>query len=105
VFVRQEYGWDDDEWGALKELWSRESGWRHDAANPSSSARGIPQAMMSIHFGSDWMYDSNRAAQRFLRRPKTQIKWGAAYISGVYGRPSVALAGYSGANMGGPPGY
>lgn len=37
--------WGEDQWNALRELWMRESGWRHTAENPSSGAFGIPQCV------------------------------------------------------------
>lgn len=74
------YGWtSDDEWNALENLWTRESGWRWDAANPSSSAYGIPQALPGSKMGTGW--HDNAAVQ---------ISWGLSYIRQVYGSPSNA---------------
>ncbi|WP_460756012.1 aggregation-promoting factor C-terminal-like domain-containing protein [Myceligenerans cantabricum] len=77
-----ERGWTGEEWSCLEALWDRESGWRWNADNPSSSAYGIPQALpgskMATH-GSDW--ETN---------PATQIAWGLEYISGRYGSPCAA---------------
>lgn len=84
-----EFGWTGQQWNALKKLWMRESGWRTNAANPSSSARGIPQAMMSVHFGTGWQNSSQAAA--YLRDPRTQILWGLNYIQERYGSPTAAL--------------
>lgn len=87
----QMYGWKSSgEWAALQRLWNNESGWRTNAANPTSSARGIPQAMMSVHFGRNWQ--TNPAALKFLRDPRVQILWGLRYIARRYGSPSRALA-------------
>ncbi len=72
------YGWGDDQFGCLVELWNHESGWRTNAANPSG-AYGIPQALPGSKmaaYGDDW--ETN---------PATQIKWGLGYISGRYGTP------------------
>lgn len=82
-------GWTDAQWRSLRKLGNLESGWRKDAANPTSSARGIPQAMMSVHFGDDWR--NNPAAQRFLRNAKVQISWMLSYIKDRYGDPVAAL--------------
>ena len=79
------YGWGDDQFSCLVPLWQRESGWRSDAANPTSSARGIPQAMMSVHFGANWQ--SNPAAIEWMNSPSQQISWGLDYIAGRYGNP------------------
>lgn len=79
-----ERGWGSDEFSCLDQLWEKESGWRWNADNPSSSAYGIAQAnpgskMATV--GSDW-----------LTNPATQIEWGLGYISGRYGTPCAAWA-------------
>ncbi len=77
------HGWGDDQFSCLVSLWSKESGWRTDAAN-SSGAYGIPQALPGSKMasaGSDWQTSA-----------QTQISWGLQYISGVYGTPCSAWA-------------
>ncbi len=72
-------GWDDAEFNCLVNLWNRESGWRVNAANASSGAYGIPQALPGSKMasaGADWQTN-----------PATQITWGLGYISGRYGTP------------------
>ncbi len=72
-------GWGDDEFKCLVALWQKESGWRVDAHNKSSGAYGIPQALPGnkmAKYGDDWKTN-----------PKTQIKWGLAYIAGRYDTP------------------
>ncbi|WP_350346906.1 hypothetical protein ABIQ69_09630 [Agromyces sp. G08B096] len=73
------YGWGDDQFGCLVELWNHESGWNVYASNGSSGAYGIPQALpgskMAV-YGDDWQTN-----------PATQIKWGLGYVSGRYGTP------------------
>jgi hypothetical protein len=84
-----EYGWGADQFGCLVELWDRESGWSHTAANPTSSAYGIPQALPGSKMasaGPDWQTN-----------PITQIRWGLGYIRDSYGSPCSAL-GHSHAN-------
>jgi hypothetical protein len=57
----------------------RESGWRVDANNASSSAYGIPQALPGSKMssaGADW-----------ATNPATQIRWGLGYIEDRYGSP------------------
>ncbi len=72
-------GWGD-QWGALKALWMKESGFRTNADNPSSSAYGIPQMLTETHgLGAQYMKD-----------PKTQIAVGLNYIKGRYGDPKGA---------------
>lgn len=77
-----ERGWSGEQFDCLDNLWTKESGWRWDADNPTSSAYGIPQALPGSKMstmGSDW--ETN---------PVTQIRWGLAYIDDVYGTPCSA---------------
>ncbi|MBP9738722.1 glucosaminidase domain-containing protein [Candidatus Saccharibacteria bacterium] len=77
-------GLSDTEWQCLDKLWTRESGWRQDADNPSSSAYGIPQALPGEKMasaGADWKTN-----------PLTQINWGLGYIEGRYQTPCGAWA-------------
>jgi uncharacterized protein YabE (DUF348 family) len=72
-------GWTGEEWTCLELLWERESGWNYQAANPSSGAYGIPQALPGSKMGtagSDW-----------ATNPATQIEWGLGYIADRYGTP------------------
>jgi murein DD-endopeptidase MepM/ murein hydrolase activator NlpD len=74
-----DYGWSEDQFGCLDDLWTRESNWNHRAENPSSGAYGIPQSLPGDKMasaGSDWRTN-----------PSTQIEWGLGYISDVYGSP------------------
>ena len=71
-------------------LWEKESNWNPSAANPTSTARGIPQMMMNIHFGADWQ--TNAAGVDYLTNPQTQINVGLNYIQGRYGTPCNALS-------------
>jgi hypothetical protein len=78
----RDWGWED--WESLLELWERESNWRTRAANPRSTARGIPQAMMSLN--------PDIATDEWMSNPEAQIGWGLDYIGKRYGSPSKALA-------------
>jgi len=77
-----DHGWGEGQFSCLEKLWNKESRWRVDADNPSSSAYGIPQALpgskMSA-YGKDWRTN-----------PVTQIKWGLDYIETIYGSPCSA---------------
>ncbi len=77
-----QYGWGDDQFSCLVNLWDRESGWSVNALNEASGATGIPQALpgdkMAIA-GVDWQTN-----------PATQIAWGLGYISASYGTPCAA---------------
>jgi hypothetical protein len=78
------YGWGQSQDSPLERLWTRESGWRWSARNPSSGAYGIPQSLPGSKMasaGSDWRDNAG-----------TQIKWGLGYISSRYGSPSGAWA-------------
>jgi len=72
-------GWDEGQYNCLVSLWNKESGWNVFAANKSSGAYGIPQALPGSKMasaGGDW---STSAA--------TQITWGLGYITGRYQTP------------------
>ena len=78
------YGWGDEQFSCLVNLWTRESRWNYQAQNSSSGAYGIPQALPGSKMasaGSDW-----------ASNPATQITWGLGYISGRYGSPCGAWA-------------
>lgn len=78
--VAKQYGWGSGaEWNALSRLITKESGWNPNAANPTSSARGLFQKMTSIHGPVE-------------STPAGQAQWGLNYIRGRYGSPSRALA-------------
>lgn len=74
------YGWGGGaQWNALKTLVGKESGWRVDAANPNSSARGLFQKMTSLHGPVE-------------KTAFGQAGWGLKYIKNTYGTPVKALA-------------
>ena len=77
-----DHGWGESQFSCLEKLWNKESRWRVDADNPTSSAYGIPQALPGNRmaaYGSDWRTN-----------PVTQIKWGLDYIEDAYGSPCSA---------------
>ena len=76
--------WAPGQFPYLNLLWERESGWNPAAANPTSGAFGIPQALPAVKMASaglDWATD-----------PYTQIIWGIGYIHAAYGTPQAAWA-------------
>ena len=79
-----ERGWKSGQFSCLVKLWDKESGWRHTAANPSSRAYGIPQALPGHKMAS--------AGKDWRTNPATQIKWGLSYIEDRYGSPCGAWA-------------
>ena len=68
------------EWSDWVSLWNQESSWQTDAANPTSSARGIAQDING--YGPDNVQGNSAS----------QITWGINYIAGRYGNPSAAWA-------------
>jgi flagellar biosynthesis GTPase FlhF len=79
-----DHGWGESQFSCLEKLWNKESRWRVDADNPSSTAYGIPQALPGNRmaaYGKDWRTN-----------PVTQIKWGLDYIDNTYGSPCSAWA-------------
>jgi resuscitation-promoting factor RpfB len=66
------------EWSDWVSLWNQESGWSINAANPTSSARGIAQNING--YGPDYLQGN----------AGSQISWGINYIAERYGSPSVA---------------
>ncbi|MCI9889374.1 DUF348 domain-containing protein [Micrococcales bacterium 31B] len=80
--MASQYGWGDDQYQCLNNLWEKESNWRWNADNPSSDAYGIPQSLPGSKMaaaGADW---ANNGA--------TQVRWGLDYIKGRYGVPCSA---------------
>lgn len=70
------YGWSEEDFNSLVNLWNRESGWNPNASN--GSCYGIPQSCPYSKMGSnykDW---------------KVQIQWGLNYIQNRYGTPTEA---------------
>jgi hypothetical protein len=77
--VAARFGWDREPfWGAIVRLVQKESGWNPNAANPTSSARGLFQKMTSLHGPVE-------------PTPAGQAAWGLNYIRGRYGDPVRAL--------------
>lgn len=80
------YGFSDEEWPCLYNLWMRESGWRTTAGNPSSGAYGIPQALPASKMAS--------IGPNYLTDAATQITWGLGYVKGRYGTPCGAWSSF-----------
>jgi hypothetical protein len=85
-YMDAQYNWGEDQHSCLVNLWNHESGWRHNADNPNSSAYGIPQALPGSKMasaGADWRTN-----------PETQIKWGLSYIDKRYNTPCGAWSAF-----------
>ncbi len=73
------YGWGQDQFQCLVQLWTKESNWLTTATNPYSGAYGIAQALPAGKYasaGSDW-----------LTSYRTQVDWGLGYILDRYRSP------------------
>ena len=68
-----------DQWEEFVKIINKESGWNYLAANPSSSASGLCQTMMSLH--------KDTVSKNFLHDPYEQIDWCILYISKTYQDP------------------
>ena len=78
--VINQYGWSEDDYNNLVQLWYRESGW--NVYSYYKGCYGIPQAKPGNKMkseGSDWKTNG-----------RTQIKWGLKYIAARYGSPTKA---------------
>lgn len=82
------YGWNDAEWSALVNLWTKESSWNNHAQNPSSGAYGIPQALPYTKMSkAAWPESAGGKSDA-----SAQISWGLTYIKSRYGSPTMAWA-------------
>lgn len=82
-----DYGFGPDQWSCLSRLWVGESNWNYRAANSSSGAYGIPQALPGAKMGT--------VAADWKTNPTTQIRWGLDYIKDVYGTPCGAWGAWN----------
>jgi hypothetical protein len=78
------FGWDGGQFGCLDALWRKESNWSPTAANRTSGAYGIAQALPGSKMAS--------IAPDWRTNPETQVVWGLSYIQGRYGSPCAAWA-------------
>ena len=97
------FGWAAAEMAPLVSLWTRESGWRNTARNPTSGAFGIAQALGhgtscsaapdgTNEYGPQYGLTCAEAQQANAGSVRWQIEWGLGYIKSRYGSPSGALA-------------
>ncbi|MGW4484337.1 aggregation-promoting factor C-terminal-like domain-containing protein [Amycolatopsis sp. NPDC004368] len=84
--VARTFGWGDGaQWDALQQLVSHESGFNPNAANPTSSARGLFQKLTSV----------NGPIEPTIQG---QTQWGLNYIAGRYGTPLAAWSAWQSRN-------
>ena len=72
--------WGYHEWESFNNIIQHESGWKVDAANSTSSARGLCQTMTSLYDLPD----------DFLTNYKAQLSWCVQYTIDRYGTPDKA---------------
>lgn len=87
--IAPRYGWGPNEMSAWYTLGMKESGWRSDAQNPTSTAFGIGQ-FLDTTWGGYGIPKTRDAGQ--------QVEAMARYIKARYGSPSAALAFHYGHN-------
>jgi hypothetical protein len=81
--VAAQFGWGSgSQWNALSSLIQHESGWNPNAANPTSSARGLFQKLTSMHGPLESTVGG-------------QALWGLNYIRGRYGSPAAAWGAWN----------
>lgn len=74
--------------GCASAIVSRESGWNVHAANPSSGAYGLPQALPGSKMAS--------AGPDWRDNPATQLRWMRSYVDSVYGGACAAWSFWQG---------
>ncbi|MFE1082431.1 phage tail tape measure protein [Brevibacterium sediminis] len=82
--IAEQMGWGKY-WGDIDWLVNKESSWNPNAANPSSSARGLFQKMTSLHGPVEDTVEG-------------QARWGLNYIKSAYGNPAKARAHHQRSN-------
>lgn len=80
--VINEYGWSEEDFNALINLWNKESRWSPSAHNDATGAHGIAQACPASKMTSE--------GSDYLTNGETQVRWGLKYIKNTYGTPSNA---------------
>lgn len=82
AMMQDQYGWGSSHFRCYNNIVMHESAWKVSAANSSSGAYGIPQALPGSKMasaGPDWRHN-----------PSTQISWGFGYVKSRYGTPCPA---------------
>lgn len=74
--------WGDSQWFYFNDLIARESKWSSTAKNPTSSAYGLCQTMMSAH----------KTPAGFRKNPYMQIDWCIDYVATRYKTPKQAIS-------------
>jgi len=72
----------ENQWKSFDNIIRHESGWKHTAKNPNSSAIGLCQTMYSLH--------KKTLVDDFINNPTAQIDWCIDYAKERYGDPNSA---------------
>jgi hypothetical protein len=82
-FIRDEYGWGPRQFQALKDMWWKESNWRHTVINwhPNGPWYGLGQV------NGGFIASRGYSIKEYMASPLAQIDVGAAYIKQRYGSP------------------
>lgn len=85
-FIREEYGWGARQFAALKEMWWKESNWRHTVINwhPNGPWYGLGQV------NGPFILSRGYSIKEYMASPRAQVDVGAAYIKQRYGSPAKA---------------
>ena len=88
TYIRERHGWRFPEFLALKDMWWRESNWRHTVINnhPNGPWYGLGQV------NGGFIASRGYTIKEYMRSPQAQIDVGAAYIKQRYGSPLKAWA-------------
>jgi membrane-bound lytic murein transglycosylase MltF len=81
AYALVEYKWDSDQWKYFDQIIIKESGWKSNAQNPTSSAYGLAQFL-----DSTWSLVGCKKTDD----PDEQIVCATKYVSKVYGSPQRA---------------
>lgn len=75
------YGWTDQEWTCLDNMWSQMSGWDPGMVDPAYGTQGIVGFNPAVH---------GPMPQGFKNSASAQIDWGLSYIESTYETPCKA---------------
>lgn len=86
TYIRNNFGWGQDQFRALKDMWWRESNWRYDVVNPHPNGPWYGLGQVTASYISSRGY----TVKKYMASPRVQVKVGAAYIKERYGSPTKA---------------
>lgn len=88
TYIRDRHGWLFPEFRALRDMWWRESNWRHTVINnhPNGPWYGLGQV------NGGFIASRGYTLKEYMRSPQAQIEVGVVYIKQRYGSPLKAWA-------------